>query len=86
MKFVLVNVHLPHSGRPLEDLHRACDSLIACLMPVVEKGLPMVLLGDLDYDVHRDDPSSECDLQYAGNVALDDCSSVYSAHMEDQNH
>ena len=59
MKFVLVNVHLPHSGRPLEDLHRACDSLIACLMPVVEKGLPMVLLGDLNYDVHRDDPSSE---------------------------
>ena len=59
MKLLLVNVDLPHSGRPLEDLHRVCDSLISCLMPVVEKGLPMALLGYPNYDVHWDEPSSE---------------------------
>ena len=56
---VLVNAHLPHSGRPLGDMLQACESLITSLMPVVEKQVPIVFLGDLNFDIHREEASSE---------------------------
>ena len=44
----VVCVHLPHSGRPLQDLIDASQSLQQDLQFHVDRSLPIVLLGDLN--------------------------------------
>ncbi|CAE7674425.1 unnamed protein product [Symbiodinium sp. CCMP2592] len=56
---LFVNVHLPHSGRPVNDFLLACESIVATVQPSSDKGIPIVLLGDLNYDLFRDDPASD---------------------------
>lgn len=47
----LVTAHLPHQGRPLDDFLAALSSLEACLIPMVRKNHPIILLGDLNVDL-----------------------------------
>ena len=56
---LFVNVHLPHSGRPVNDFLLACDSVVATAQPSADKEIPIVMLGDLNYDLFRDDPASD---------------------------
>ena len=54
-----VNAHFPHSGRPVNDFLLACDSVVAAVQPISDKGIPIVMLGDFNYDLFRDDPASD---------------------------
>ena len=56
---LFVNVHFPHSGRPVNDFLLACDSVVATVQPSADKEIPIVMLGDLNYDLFRDDPASD---------------------------
>ena len=43
---------MPHSGRPPKDLVATCQSLVDLVGPVAGMGLPVVMLGDVNTDLH----------------------------------
>ena len=56
---LFLNVHLPHSGRPLSDLQQACESVVTSVARQVQQGMPIILLGDLNFDLHHDETGSD---------------------------
>eukprot|EP00438_Fugacium_kawagutii_P006250 Skav201985 [mRNA] locus=scaffold2976:97130:99642:+ [translate_table: standard] len=49
----VVVAHLPHSGRPLEEFQLACVDLQRCLHQCAARRSPVLLLGDLNEQIHR---------------------------------
>lgn len=45
---IVVVAHLPHRGRPFEDFQLACQELERDLQRFSQRGLPILLLGDLN--------------------------------------
>lgn len=49
---IVVVAHLPHRGRPSEDFQLACQELERDLQRFSQRGLPILLLGDLNEQMH----------------------------------
>ncbi len=49
---VVVVAHLPHTGRPFEDFEQACMDLQHDLRPYSMRRTPILLLGDMNAEIH----------------------------------
>lgn len=55
---VVVVAHLPHSGRPFEDFEQACMDLQHDLRHYSMRRTPILLLGDMNVEIHSPDDAS----------------------------
>ena len=69
-RIVVVNAHVPHSGRPPEDMTQACNSLGALVGEHTKKHRPVVLLGDFNVAPHSNTPGARaCQVSAARELA-----------------